>query len=70
LKRNRFPFVMMSLIDNCLFIALPFKRRLFEPSVFRSNLNYEKSEYFFNVLNDTISIVDELNLNTRIWMKD
>lgn len=70
LKQKRFPFIMMSLIDNCLFIALPFKKKLFEPSIFRSNLSYDKNEYFFTVLNDTISIVNELNLNTRIWTKE
>lgn len=70
LKRNKFPYLFMSLVDSCLFIALPFKKQLFEPTLFRSNMDYKKSEDFFNVLNDTISIVEELNLNTRIWAKE
>ena len=61
--------LFISLVDSCLYIALPFKKKLFEPSVFRSNNDYKKTEEFFSLINDTVSIVEELNLNTRIWTK-
>ncbi len=70
LKQGKFPYLFISLVDSCLYIALPFKKKLFEPSVFRSNNDYKKTEEFFSLINDTVSIVEELNLNTRIWTKE
>ncbi|MEW5895686.1 MAG: DUF3137 domain-containing protein [Candidatus Omnitrophota bacterium] len=59
----------LSFIDSAIFIAIPYAKNLFEPNIFRTLLDFKPVEEYFNDLNTALSIVEELNLNTRIWSK-
>ncbi|HCC07715.1 MAG TPA: hypothetical protein DEP72_06120 [Clostridiales bacterium] len=51
-------------------IAIEYNRNLFEPDVFKSLYDFAPMQQYFEDLQFAISIVDELNLNTRIWSKE
>lgn len=53
-----------------VYVAVSYGRRLFEPRLFRSGIDFEQIEEFHTILDDTLGIVDGLNLNTRIWTKE
>lgn len=53
-----------------VYIAIPFKQLLFEPSLFGKIVSFEKVAEYFEIISLTVSIVDDLNLNTRIWTKE
>lgn len=69
-KKSRNKNIMISFVDSRINIAIPYTRRLFEPRFYSSLLKQEKNEEYFCDLNSAISIVEELNLNTRIWGKE
>jgi len=52
-----------------VFIAISTRKNLFEPPFFRSMLNYKVTEEYHQYLCLCVSIVEELDLNTRIWTK-
>jgi len=60
-KKNFFVFL--------IHIAIPFTEKLFEPKYHRSIVNDKKTVEFFKLLKLLTSIIEELNLNTRIWTK-
>lgn len=60
----------MSFIDNQVFIAVPLSENLFEAPFFSSMLNYALIENFNKYLILFIGIVEDLNLNNRIWTKE
>ncbi|MFI5134552.1 MAG: DUF3137 domain-containing protein [Chitinophagales bacterium] len=66
-KVNRSIYV--SFIDSKVFIALPINRDLFEPNELSSGVNETYLKEYFYYLNLITGIVDDLNLNTRIWTK-
>jgi hypothetical protein len=45
-------------------------RNLFEPNIFKSLLDFKVIEEYFTDLKTALDIVEELNLNTRIWTKE
>ncbi len=44
-----------------------FWRNLFEPSYFTPLADYGRMEEYYNDLKLAVGIVEDLNLNTRIW---
>ena len=61
--------VHLSFIDGFMYIAIPYRYRLFEPKLFQSMKSFAPlKEYFFD-LQLMIEIVNDLNLNRRIWKK-
>ncbi len=58
--------IYISFNDSKMFIALPFEKDLFTPSVFQSAFKFES---FYYILSALIDIVEEADLNTRIWSK-
>ena len=60
----------LSFVEGCVFVAIPSSRDLFEPRVFRSILERSLLQDYLARLELTTDIVDELNLNTRIWGKN
>lgn len=60
----------MSFIGNEVFIAVPLSENLFEAPFFSSMTQYGRIEGFNNYLILFIGIVEDLNLNTRIWTKE
>lgn len=61
--------VYLSFIKSNVYIAIWYRRDLFEPRVFQTMLDFLPIEEYFRDLQLAIGIVDDLNLNTRIWSK-
>jgi hypothetical protein len=61
--------VQLSFIDSRVFIAMPIKENLFEAPIFDSLLNYLRLSKYNDHLMLAASVVEDLNLNTRIWSK-
>lgn len=61
--------IYLSFINNNVHIAIPYKKNLFEPSIFSSCTDYKHVEEYYRDLALAAGIVEDLNLNTRIWSK-
>jgi hypothetical protein len=61
--------IMLSFAASKVYVAIPFERDLFEPRLFRTLLDFEPIAEYFEDLQLAIGIVEDLNLNTRIWSK-
>ena len=62
--------VYFSFIGSRVYVAMSFNKDLFEPRILKSGVRFEDMEQ----MNDNFSliqvIINEMNLNTRIWTKD
>lgn len=67
-KSNR-PLYMSFFKDN-IYIAIKTGRDMFEPSIFRTADNYQSIKRFYDDFCFAVGIVEDLNLNTRIWSKE
>ena len=61
--------VQFSFICGNMFVAIPYTKNLFEPRIFRTMLDFSPIYEYFQDLRLAVSLVEELNLNTRIWSK-
>lgn len=61
--------IYLSFINSKVFVALYNYQNLFEPKFKESITNSDYIRTFYCELCDCLSIVDDLNLNTRIWSK-
>ena len=57
----------ISFSESKLFVAIPFETELFEPKIRQSLLNIDHIQEYYDNLKLVVDIVEELNLNTRIW---
>ena len=58
----------VSFVDDNVYIAISSKNKnLFEPRIFRSLVNFQPILEYFETLQMMIGIVEDLNLNRRIW---
>lgn len=62
--------VFISFVDGRIYVAIKYKKDLFEPSYFSSVVRFEKVQEYFEDIKFAVDIVEELNLNTRIWSKE
>jgi hypothetical protein len=69
LKKKYNTKVYLSFINSKVFVALYNDQNLFEPKFKESITNSDYIRTFYSELCDCLSIVDDLNLNTRIWSK-
>ncbi|MBN2512845.1 MAG: DUF3137 domain-containing protein [Sedimentisphaerales bacterium] len=60
----------LSFIGSKVYVAIPLETNLFEPKTFSSAAGFESIKEYYNQLRFGLAIVDELNLNTRIWTKE
>ncbi|HEX3166036.1 MAG TPA: DUF3137 domain-containing protein [Chitinophagaceae bacterium] len=58
-----------SFVDTNVYVAIPISDELFEPSVFSEN-DYNRLGDYYNTVQIVFDIIDELNLNLRIWNKE
>ena len=58
-----------SFVGSKLFIAIPCSKALFEPTIFRSVNDLRTLIDYFSFINLSAGVVEELELNTRIWTK-
>ena len=61
--------ISFSFVNTNINVAIPLNYSLFEPSVFSSN-DYKSLEDYYNTVYIVLEIIDELNLNLRIWSKE
>jgi hypothetical protein len=61
--------ISLSFVGSRVFVAIPYRKNLFEPRVFHTLLDFEPIKEYFDDLRIALSIVEDLNLNTRIWTK-
>ncbi|RWU06325.1 DUF3137 domain-containing protein [Pedobacter chitinilyticus] len=61
--------ISVSFIWSSVYIAFPLNHNYFEAPVFKSLLNAEVLEKDLNMLQLMLHVVEELDLNTRIWTK-
>ncbi|MBD1844237.1 DUF3137 domain-containing protein [Cyanobacteria bacterium FACHB-63] len=59
--------ILISLVDNQLYIGVPSEEDLFEPRLFKTMLSFNPMREYFEILQLMMSIVEDLNLNQRIW---
>ena len=57
----------LSFSASKLHVAIPFEKELFEPKIMESLLNIAHVQEYYEELKLAVDIVDELDLNTRIW---
>lgn len=69
-KRKHGVNVWFSFVDSCVFVAIWVRKNLFEPRIFRTNMNYKLYSENFKYLELCIDLVEDLNLNNRIWTKE
>ena len=62
--------IYISFLGSKVFAAIPVQENMFEPKVFSSVLEFNVIAEYYAQLQLGVGIVDELNLNTRIWTKE
>jgi hypothetical protein len=70
LKKKTKCNVQMSFKGSYIYITIPMRKNFLAPPVFGSLLNNKNVEEYFEDVKMMIEIVEDLNLNTRIWGKD
>lgn len=70
LKKRLGRKVYFSFINSNINIAIDYNKNLLEPTIIRTLDNFNLIKSYFELLNEMIAIVEELNLNTRIWTKE
>ena len=70
--RNRFgeKDIRVAFKDSCVWIAIPFSKQFLEPRIGVPATESGQVRHMLNQLQAILVIVDELNLNTRIWTKE
>ncbi len=69
LKKKSGKKIHLSFVHSKVFIAISIGKNLFEPPFFGTMFNYKLIEEFFRYLYLSVGIVEELDLNMRIWTK-
>lgn len=61
--------VYVSFRGKNIYMAIEYNKDLFEPSVFRSLLDYKIAMEYIKTLHLSIGIIEELKLNQKLWSK-
>jgi uncharacterized membrane protein len=61
--------IYFSFVGSRVYFAKGLSTELFEPNIFRSGVNFGDVKEMFDLFGLISAIVQELNLNTRIWTK-
>lgn len=62
--------ISMSFIQSQVYIGIPVNKDLFEAPMFNSLISFPMVADYYNYLALCIGIVEDLDLNTRIWTKE
>jgi len=68
-KRKSDRKIHLSFINSQVNVAISYNRGLFEPKLFSTLLDFGLVRQYFEDLELAVGIVEDLNLNTRIWTK-
>lgn len=66
-KMNR--NIHLSFINSKMFLAISMSKNLFDPKLRKSVMNPQIIYEFYQQILECVQIVDDMNLNTRIWTK-
>lgn len=67
---NKYPQpTHISFIGKRVYFAIAFNKPLFEPRIFKPVASFDEVEQLYNLFMLNAEIIQELNLNTRIWTK-
>ncbi len=69
-KRKTGNKIYLSFTGSKVFVAVPMTKNMFEPKYFSNMDNFGPILDYYQDLTFAIGIVDDLNLNTRIWSKE
>ncbi|MBT3192637.1 MAG: DUF3137 domain-containing protein [Verrucomicrobia bacterium] len=69
-KRKMKVPVHIGFVNANLYMALSIKKNMFEPRVLRTILDFEMVREYLEDVMLAVGIVEEMNLNTRIWTKE
>jgi hypothetical protein len=61
--------IQMSFINAKMYLALPLQKNIFEPSLRRTVKRFDDVLAYYEQIKMCVDIVEEMNLNTRIWSK-
>ncbi|HPD46857.1 MAG TPA: DUF3137 domain-containing protein [Anaerohalosphaeraceae bacterium] len=61
--------VYLSFGGSRVHVAISYRKNLFEPRIFSTMLDFGPVREYYEDLQVAVGIVDDLNLNTRIWTK-
>lgn len=68
---ERFPGkITLSFIDSCIVVAIPDAKNHFETGIWRDQLDPDVLSREYDVLTALLGIVNDLQLNCRIWTKE
>lgn len=62
--------IYISFVESRVYIAVSIVKDLFEPRIFKSGVNYSDVKQIYFHLNMISVVINEMNLNTRIWTKE
>lgn len=62
--------IYMSFVNSQMYLGISYNKDLFEPSYLKSLTKIDVCQSYFEDMVLVISIVDDLNLNLRIWTKE
>jgi len=61
--------IYLSFVGSMVFVAIWINRNLFEPKIFNTLLDFEPIRQYYEDLRLAVDIVEDLNLNVRIWSR-
>jgi Protein of unknown function (DUF3137) len=61
--------ISFSFVKTNIYVAVPIRHALFEPSVFSKN-SFDELQDYYNTVQIVFDIIDELKLNERLWNKE
>jgi hypothetical protein len=59
----------ISFCHSNVYVAISYRRSLFEPRIFKTLLDFAPIQEYYEDVALAVGIVEDLNLNTRIWSK-
>jgi hypothetical protein len=62
--------VHIGFVNSNLYMAISIKKNMFEPRILRTILDFEMVQDYLEDVILAVGIVEDMNLNTRIWTKE
>jgi hypothetical protein len=61
--------IYLSFVGSKIFVGISYSKDLFEPRIFKTLLDFAPIQEYYEDLQLALDVIDDLNLNTRIWSK-
>lgn len=70
LKKRFKKNIYLAFLDSCVYIAIEWNKKFLEPNLKQSLLDEKTTHRYLDDIWECLEIIEELNLNTRIWTKE